>query len=106
MIPQSRLGDLSQVPVDVHNCNGCPHCCIGPSIMGSPNVLVNNLPALRVTDTGIHAVCCGPNTWIATMGSTTVLINNLQAHRLSDMDQHCGGPGYMTQGSPNVLVGG
>jgi len=38
-------------------------------------------------------------------GSETVLINNLQAHRLFDLDQHCGGPGYMIQASPDVFVG-
>ena len=38
-------------------------------------------------------------------GSTTVLINNLQAHRLYDLDQHCGGPGFMVEASPDVFVG-
>jgi uncharacterized Zn-binding protein involved in type VI secretion len=106
VVPQSRWGDRSLVPVDVHNKTCCPHTCVGPAITGSPNVLVNNLPALRVTDSGIHAACCGPNTWLALQGSTTVLINNLAAHRVFDLDMHCGGPGRMVQGSPNVLVGG
>ena len=73
---------------------------------GSQNVMVNSRPALRVTDNGVHSHCCGPNTWVAVKGSMTVLINNLQAHRLNDADQHCGGPGYMIEGSPDVLVGG
>lgn len=68
--------------------------------------MVNNMPALRVTDTGIHAACCGPNTWVAIEGSTTVFINNLPAHRLNDQDMHCGGLGFMIEGSPDVLVGG
>jgi uncharacterized Zn-binding protein involved in type VI secretion len=55
---------------------------------------------------GIHALCCGPNTWIAVKGSTTVFINNLPAHRLGDLDMHCGGPGYMVEGSLNVWTGG
>jgi uncharacterized Zn-binding protein involved in type VI secretion len=67
--------------------------------------MVNNQPAVRVTDTGIHSQCCGPNTWIAIQGSQSVLINNLQAHRLNDQDQHCGGLGYMIEGSPDVFVG-
>jgi uncharacterized Zn-binding protein involved in type VI secretion len=79
---------------------------IGPAIIGSPNVLVNNLPALRVGDKGIHMVCCGPNTWTAVAGSATVMINNLPAHRLGDQDMHCGGPGTLIEGSPDVLVGG
>jgi uncharacterized Zn-binding protein involved in type VI secretion len=93
------------VPVDTHGKTCCPHECIGPAIKGSPDVFVNNQPALRVTDNGIHAACCGPNTWVAMKGSSVVLINNLQAHRLYDMDMHCGGPGYMVEASPDVFVG-
>ena len=77
----------------------------GPAITGSPTVYVNDLPALRVTDEGIHAACCGPNMWKAVKGSPTVLINNLQAHRRGDQDAHCGGMGSLIEGSPNVLVG-
>jgi uncharacterized Zn-binding protein involved in type VI secretion len=106
MQAQSRLGDQSYVPADNHGRPLCPHHCIGPARTGSPNVLVNNLPALRILDTGVHSQCCGPNTWVAVQGSKTVFINNLPAHRLGDLDQHCGGPGYMVQGSPNVWTGG
>lgn len=107
MQPQSRLGDFSKVPADTHHkCPRCPHVCVGPAETGSLNVIVNALPALRVTDRGIHSHCCGPNTWVAVAGSKTVLINNLPAHRLGDLDQHCGGPGFMIMGSTNVLVGG
>ncbi len=102
---QGRLGDKSQVPADAHGCPACPHPAIGPAITGALTVLVNDLPALRVSDTGIHAACCGPNTWVATKGSPTVLIGYLQAHRLGDDDQHCGGMGFLIEGSPNVLVG-
>lgn len=56
-------------------------------------------------DTGIHAACCGPNIWIATEGSHTVIINNMYAHRLFDDDMHCGGLGFMTEGSEDVFVG-
>ncbi len=106
MPPMGRLGDKSQAPVDVHGCPACPHPVIGPAIVGSPNVMVNGMPALRVGDKGIHAVCCGPNTWTATAGSATVMINNLPAHRMGDQDQHCGGPGTLIEGSPDVIVGG
>jgi uncharacterized Zn-binding protein involved in type VI secretion len=68
--------------------------------------MVNSIPAVRVDDTGIHAACCGPNTWTAKVGSSTVLINNKAAHRQGDMDQHCGGVGQMVVGSPTVIVGG
>jgi len=101
----ARIGDKSQCPADVHGCPICPHPVIGPAIIGSPDVLINGLPAVRVGDTGIHAVCCGPNTWKAVMGAPTVMINGKQAHRLNDMDQHCGGVGKMVEGSTDVLIG-
>jgi len=106
MPPQGRLGDKSQVPADAHGCPACPHPCIGPAIVGSPTVMVNKRPALRVTDKGIHAACCGPNMWTATQGSSTVKFNNLAAHRQGDTDTHCGGSGKLIEGSPTVIVGG
>lgn len=106
MPPQGRLGDISVVPKDAHNCPGCPHACVGPAVMGSPDVMVNGRPALRVGDMGIHAACCSSNTWTAKQGSTTVAINGKPAHRLSDMDDHCGGTGMLVMGSPDVIVGG
>ena len=106
MPAQSRLGDKSQVPADAHGCPACPHSCIGPAVAGSPNVNVNGKPALRVGDPGVHAACCGPNTWTATIGSCTVFINKKPAHRLNDMDTHCGGVGKMVEGSPDVITGG
>ncbi len=109
MPPQSRLGDISVCPSDVHGCPGCaPHSVQGPAIKGSPDVNVNGKPAVRVSDNGTHAACCGPNTWIAQAGSSTVMINNLAAHREGDQDTHCGGVGNMKPGggSPNVITGG
>lgn len=106
MPPQARLGDQAQVPADSHGCPGCAHCCIGPAIRGSDNVLVNGRPAVRVTDNGVHSPCCGANTWIATQGSGTVFFNGLKAHRLGDETTHCGGKGKTVEGSENVIVGG
>lgn len=106
MPPQGRLGDKSKVEACAHGCPACPHTAIGPAIMGSPDVFVNNKPALRVDDEGIHAACCGPNLWKAKTGSGTVFINGKAAHRKDDDDQHCGGMGYMIEGSPDVIVGG
>ncbi len=103
---QARLGDKSNVPADAHGCPACPHPATGPAIQGSPNVLVNKRPAVRVGDKGVHAACCGPNMWTAAMGSGTVMFNNMPAHRLGDMDQHCGGVGKMIEGSTDVDVGG
>lgn len=105
MPPAGRLGDQSQVSADGHACPACPHPCVGPAIAGSPNVLVNAAPALRVGDTGVHAACCGPNMWTATEGAPTVFINGMAAHRLGDADGHCGGSGKLIQGSPDVIIG-
>lgn len=105
-LPAGRLSDKAQCPADVHGCPACPHPTIGPAINGSPNVFINNLPALRVNDTGIHAACCGPNRWTAAGGTPRVLINRLPAHRKSDQTRHCGGSGQLIEGSPNVLFGG
>jgi len=106
MPPQGRVSDLAQAPADAHGCLACPHLVVGPGIQGSPDVLVNSLPALRVGDPGIHAPCCDGNTWNAQMGSKTVFINGMGAHRMGDMTKHCGGVGQLITGSPNVLVGG
>jgi uncharacterized Zn-binding protein involved in type VI secretion len=103
---QCRLGDKSNVPADAHGCPACPHPAVGPAIIGSPDVNVNKLPAIRVDDMGIHMACCGPNTWTAKVGSSTVFINNKAAHRMGDQDQHCGGSGQMIDASTNVIVGG
>jgi uncharacterized Zn-binding protein involved in type VI secretion len=104
-MPQARLGDKSMVPTDSHGCPACPHPCIGPAIQGSADVLVNNRPAVRVGDKGVHAPCCGSNMWEAAKGSTSVEINGKGAHRLLDKDEHCGGNGMMIEGSPDVIVG-
>lgn len=93
------------MPLDVHGCPACPHPAIGPAIIGSPDVNVNKRPALRVDDTGVHAACCGTNTWTATKGSMTVFINGKAAHRMGDQNRHCGGMGTLIEGSPNVIVG-
>lgn len=103
---QCRLGDKSNITADAHGCPACPHPAVGPAIVGSPNVNVNKLPALRVDDTGVHAACCGLNTWTAQKGSGTVYINGKAAHRIGDPDKHCGGIGEMKEGSTNVMTGG
>jgi uncharacterized Zn-binding protein involved in type VI secretion len=103
---QGRLGDNSKVPADAHGCMACPHPGVGQAVSGSPDVICNSKPALRVDDRGIHEGCCGSNTWIAKSGSATVFINNKPAHRRGDLDQHCGGMGKLVEGSSNVDVGG
>ena len=99
------MGDKAENPADTHGKPCCAHDVIGPAIDGSPDVFVNSRKALRVTDPGVHSSCCGPNTWNAAAGSPTVFINNLNAHRLGDETMHCGGPGKLIEGSPDVIVG-
>ena len=106
MPPQGRRGDNAQVPSDSHGCPRCPHTAVGKATMGSPDVYTNGRPSLRVTDPGVHASCCGANSWIAQTGSGTVMINNLPAHRKTDKTTHCGGVGMLIEGSNNVNVGG
>jgi uncharacterized Zn-binding protein involved in type VI secretion len=103
---QSRITDIGEVSADAHGCPACPHSCKGPIIQGSPNVMVNGLPASRKGDMGVHAACCGPNIWFAKGCSGTVKINGLGAHRKDDSQTHCGGTGQMTSGSGDVSTGG
>ncbi len=106
MPPQHRLGDKANVGADSHGCPACPHNCTGPMVAGSPDVFVNGMPAGRDGDPGIHAACCGPNTWNASAGSGTVMINGQKAYRKDDAATHCGGSGKSIGGSPDVITGG
>ncbi|GMV43599.1 MAG: hypothetical protein AMXMBFR64_53150 [Myxococcales bacterium] len=103
---QGRLKDIGKCPADGHGCPGCPHGVQGPATGGSPDVMVNGQPALRVGDPGVHGGCCGPNTWVAAKGSGTVFINGISAHRKDDMQTHCGGIGQLATASTDVIVGG
>jgi len=106
MPPQHRVGDNAFCPACAHGCPACPHPVIGPAVSGSPNVLVNKMPAMRVGDPGVHVACCDGNNWKVAKGSSTVLINNKPASRISDQTSHCGGVGMVVVGSPNVITGG
>lgn len=100
-----RVSDKAQCNSDAHGCIACAHTVIGPAIQGSPDVVINSLPALRVGDPGLHAVCCGTNTWQAAKGAQTVQINGKSAYRKGDKSQHCGGVGKLIEGSGDVIVG-
>jgi uncharacterized Zn-binding protein involved in type VI secretion len=81
--PAARLTDMHacpQVTVLVPHVGGP---IIGP---GCPNVLIQGLPAARMTDS---AVCVGPPDVIA-MGNPTVLIGGLPAARMGDPTAHGG----------------
>ena len=93
--PAARLTDMHTCPA---SDGPVPH--VGGPILGvgCPTVLINGLPAARVTDFG---VCIGPPDPIV-RGSATVLIGGLPAARLGDMTTH---GGVIITGSPNVLIG-
>lgn len=87
---------------DMHVCplvNGVVPHVGGPIMLGSPTVLIGNLPAARITD---MATCVGPPDVII-IGSATVLINGLPAARLGDQTAH---GGTIVSGLPTVLIGG
>jgi len=65
---------------------------------GEPTVLIEFLPAARMTD---MLVCVGPPDMIA-MGSPTVLIGGLMAARMGDPTDH---GGVIILGSPTVMIG-
>jgi len=68
---------------------------VGP---GAPTVLIDGLPAARVTD---QCVCVGPPD-IIVMGSATVLIEGLPAAFMGSETAH---GGTIVMGVPNVMIG-
>lgn len=106
MQPLCRVGDIAFCPSCVHGkpCCASGHPVSGPATVGSPNVFVNGVPALRLGDPGVHVGCCGSNTWVVAGGSAVVLINGIPAARLGDPTTHCGGAGVMTSAAPTVLI--
>jgi uncharacterized Zn-binding protein involved in type VI secretion len=105
MPPQSRVTDFALNPADAHGCPACAHVVTGPAVLGSSDVIVNGLQALRIGDPGVHCCCCGPNIWACLTGSGTVYYNDLNAVRLTDLSIHCGGIGALIMGSDDVTVG-
>lgn len=91
----SRQGD---------NCTG--DGCFPPreSSEGSPNVFINDKPALRVGDK-FAAHTCGDSTHdgVCSSGSGKVFINSKPAARVGD-DVSCGAA--VAVGSPDVFIGG
>jgi uncharacterized Zn-binding protein involved in type VI secretion len=73
-------------------------------VVGSPDVFINSLPAARQDDLGIHAACCGPNTYNVKQGSPSVYVNNKPLARKTDPTKHCGGSGTIQAGSADVFA--
>lgn len=106
MPPQSRVGDNAMCPGDSHGKKCCAHGVTGPGVGGSPDVLADGQPVLRIGDPGVHSGCCGPNTWSVAGGSGTVFFNGIPAARIGDSTAHCGGGGSLIAGSGTVTTGG
>lgn len=92
----ARIGDTHACPQS--NPGPVPHVGL-PIAKGSPNVLINKIPAARKGD---KAPCIGGMDSISN-GSKTVMINKKPAARMGDPTQH---GGSITGGSPNVIIGG
>ena len=105
--PVNRVTDKGLCPIHSHGRPCCPHVQnVGPVTVGSSNVFVNSLPAVRQNDSGVHAVCCDVNTFKATTGSATVFVNGKSLVRTGDSTLHCSiGSGTMQAGSTNVFSG-
>ena len=99
-----RLGDIAHLGSDCHGCVACCHDVRGPSVGGSPDTYANGKPIIREGDPGVHAICCGTNTWEADTGSSTVYANGIPIMCGADKTQHCGGMGEVVEStcSPNV----
>jgi len=87
--------NMAFCPADAHGCPACPHPAAGHFSSFSPTVLVNGQPAVRVGDGGVHAACCGPNTFMVETGFARVRIDGRPAARIGDITQHCGGKGQI-----------
>ena len=91
----------------VHPWSPVPHPNMGPILTGAMSVTINDLLAARITDMGMHASCCGPQTFIVMQGSSTVVVEGFSQSRLGDLTMHCMMvPGMITTGSADVIVGG
>ncbi|AWQ82303.1 PAAR motif family protein [Pseudomonas aeruginosa] len=85
--PAARLGDTNACPLPGHGSN--------PTVSGSPDVLINGLPALRVGDSS----ACGD---AVAEGIGCILVNGQPIAFLGSATAH---GGVIVSGSGDVLVG-
>ena len=98
----ATVGDKALCPADSHGCPGCAHTVIGPIKAGSTRVKINGRGVARVGDTGVHAACCGPNTFKIVSGDSNLLVDGRPAARLGDKTQHCGGMGHVVEAAVTI----
>jgi uncharacterized Zn-binding protein involved in type VI secretion len=95
-MPAARLTDMHVCPMVTVLVPHVGGPIIGP---GAPTVLIQGLPAARVSD---MATCVGPPDVIV-LGSFTVLTMSMPQARIGDMTAH---GGSIVLGCFTVLVGG
>lgn len=112
----ARVSDPVFCEGDVHGI--APFLIILPVLgritEGSFDTIINDRPAARVGDAGMHKACPGPNTFLLVGGASRTFINDRPAVRETDPSMHCGGlgenPGSSVGsvmdglGSPNTLI--
>ena len=95
-VPAARIGDMCIV-----------HCSLPVVGSGSPNVLVNSIPASRVGDAIVPHLRpggddCVIHSTVIGSGSATVFINSIPAAHVGSALVACTS---IAQGSPNVFYG-
>lgn len=101
MTGASRKGDMTLGPPSGHNWGPVP------SLDGSPDVIVNNKPVVRIGDPyAVHIYVPGlpvvPHDSVAAQGSQTVFVNGRALARIGDQTS-CSD--IIAQGSVDVIVG-
>lgn len=96
----ARLTDMHLCPMATPGTPPIPHVG-GPIVApGMPVVLIEGLPAARMTD---QAICAAPMPDVIVSGSASVLIGGLPAARIGDATAH---GGSIVLGALTVQIGG
>lgn len=94
MAPAARISDMHTCPM----CDGPKPHVGGPIVKGCFTVLIDYMPAARVSDT---AICVGPTDTIVD-GSSSVMIDSMPAARMGDSTSH---GGTIVKGCMTVMIG-
>jgi uncharacterized Zn-binding protein involved in type VI secretion len=108
-MPQAaRVGDIAVGTPhchSVHPWSPVPHPVSGPIQTGAATVYIENSQAARLNDMGIHAACCGPNTYMIVSASGTCIIEGSAAARVGDTTLHCGtAAGSIVSGASTTMI--
>lgn len=98
----AHIGSMALCPSDAHGCIACAHTVTGPVITGNGNVLIDGMPVACEGDRGVHAGCCGGNSFVITGGDPEVLINGKKVAKIGSSTQHCGGNGHIVSTGSGV----